>query len=360
KFYYVDYWFRQDHVGGRVHMFVGPNISKEVSIILDRANIPYNVTTKNWFPSSEKKRSRRTKSGEIDLYDFNSYDDIIEHLYKLEDRYKEFIKMKEIGKSYEGRSMYSFTIGYPSDHRKPVIFIENNIHAREWVTLTSLLLFIDDIIKNQQNYYDILKGMDLIIVPSINPDGYEYTRNTDRGWRGNRNVTGNQRCGVDLNRNFPYGWKKNDWRCMTHSGGAPASEPETKVLIKHIEENLEYIKGYVSVHSFGRLLLIPWGYQNDYYLEKHEELCDITTNMYNEILEKTGVSYTIGTTPGILYDVNGISTDYIASKGIEFTFTIELAPSSEEDYIAFYINKDMIPSSAKEFIVGINSFINQL
>jgi hypothetical protein len=59
-------------------------------------------------------------------------------------------------------------------------------------------------------------GVAVFVVPAMNPDGWE------RGTRLNAN-------GVDLNRNFPFGWSARD------GGPAPASEPETRALIDTIE-----------------------------------------------------------------------------------------------------------------------------
>ncbi len=84
----------------------------------------------------------------------------------------------------------------------------------------------------------------LYILPNLNPDGYERFW----GYAGRANANG-----VDLNRNFPYQWKK-DWEredCWNHfhlTGGAyPASEPETVALINFIE--LQHFEALISYHS---------------------------------------------------------------------------------------------------------------
>jgi beta-N-acetylhexosaminidase len=62
------------------------------------------------------------------------------------------------------------------------------------------------------------RGTALLIVDSANPDGHR----TGARWNGN---------GVDLNRNFPFGWRPSGAPFDTyHSGPAPASEPETVAL----------------------------------------------------------------------------------------------------------------------------------
>lgn len=49
--------------------------------------------------------------------------------------------------------------------------IDAGIHAREWLTITTVLYFIDNLVKDDS----LLKMMDFYIIPCLNPDGYEYT-----------------------------------------------------------------------------------------------------------------------------------------------------------------------------------------
>ena len=61
--------------------------------------------------------------------------------------------------------------------------------------------------ENSIQYTDILDKFDVYIMPSMNPDGYEYTRSYNRMWRKTRSNNPGYRCkGVDPNRNWGYNW----------------------------------------------------------------------------------------------------------------------------------------------------------
>ena len=59
-------------------------------------------------------------------------------------------------------------------------------------------------------------GVQLLVLDEVNPDGCA------RGTRGNAH-------GVDLNRNFPWGWRRQSG--VYASGSGPASEPETRAVM---------------------------------------------------------------------------------------------------------------------------------
>ncbi len=66
-------------------------------------------------------------------------------------------------------------------------------------------------------------GVDLWLIPTVNPDGDA------------RNSRTNAR-GVDLNRNFPWSWKKAGKGTRYFSGPRPASEPETRAVRRFIKQ----------------------------------------------------------------------------------------------------------------------------
>jgi hypothetical protein len=67
----------------------------------------------------------------------------------------------------------------------------------------------------------VIHGVDLWLVPVYNPDGFaaHHRRNAH---------------GVDLNRNYPYHWVDLDGNY--ESGAHPASEPETKAMMRFLRD----------------------------------------------------------------------------------------------------------------------------
>jgi murein peptide amidase A len=114
-----------------------------------------------------------------------------------------------IGKSLAGRPIDATVRGSHSANRK--ILIVGCIHGNECAgrRIVSALA-----------HGSVDGGVQLWLVPTINPDGAAADT------RGNGHE-------VDLNRNFPYRWKRVPGP-IYYSGPRPASEPETHVAMRLI------------------------------------------------------------------------------------------------------------------------------
>jgi len=72
---------------------------------------------------------------------------------------------------------------------------------------------------------EALSILHVVIIPVMNPDGYQYSHDEDRSWRKNlRDNDGDGRItdadGVDLNRNFDAWWGLNDGGSDSAPGGS--------------------------------------------------------------------------------------------------------------------------------------------
>ena len=122
------------------------------------------------------------------------------------------LERRVFGTSVQGRPLEAFRMGDP---RGVTVAVVGVIHGNE----EAGLLITDELVNMQ-----IPKGVNLWVIPSMNPDGTVLNR------RGNANR-------VDLNRNFPYGWARigqpGYWQ---YSGPNRASEPETKSIVAFLRE----------------------------------------------------------------------------------------------------------------------------
>ncbi|HJQ49186.1 MAG TPA: M14 family zinc carboxypeptidase [Gaiellaceae bacterium] len=115
-----------------------------------------------------------------------------------------------LGRSVEGRPIVAFEVGDPAAARRELVV--GCIHGDETAGIA--------IARRLEHTSPV--GLDLWIVPTLNPDG------AAAGTRGNAH-------GVDLNRNFPWHWKR--LKGLVYSGPCSLSEPESRIafgLIKRL------------------------------------------------------------------------------------------------------------------------------
>lgn len=119
------------------------------------------------------------------------------------------VEARTIGHSVKGRPIRAWRLGEPGKRR---IVLVSTMHGNEPHTRGILQSLRDG---------RAIRGVDLWVIPTYNPDG--VARGTRRNARG-----------VDLNRNFPYQWADLDG--SYESGRRPGSEPETRAVMRFLEE----------------------------------------------------------------------------------------------------------------------------
>lgn len=121
------------------------------------------------------------------------------------------------GRSVQGRDLAAYRIG----EGRAVIMLVGGIHAGgEAITVRLMEQFVEHF---RDTPDDIAPELSLIIIPSMNPDGY-FLGDTSVG-RFNAN-------NVDLNRNWDCGWEPEAFwgEVEVDPGDEPFSEPETIAL----------------------------------------------------------------------------------------------------------------------------------
>lgn len=116
-----------------------------------------------------------------------------------------------LGRSSEGRPIHGIVLGDGGD----TVLLLGVIHGNEPAGAPLLERFTADLRRRPE----ALEKKRVVIVPIANPDGLA------------RGVRGNAR-GVDLNRNFPAA----NWKHGARHGEHPASEAETRVMLKLLRQ----------------------------------------------------------------------------------------------------------------------------
>lgn len=198
------------------------------------------------------------------------YDEVASKLKLVSLMYPSLTKLMEIGKSVEGRPLYSLKVGTG----KKEVLMDASFHGREHMTTNVLMEMIDTYLKAYVNgtkfeNYDvkkILSEVSIVFVPMVNPDGVTLAQggkvktsmtklkamnnnsNDFKRWKANIN-------GVDLNRQFNVNWhliKTTKPSFKEYKGKAPNTQPEA-LAIKRLIDRGNHL-AYISYHSSGQII----------------------------------------------------------------------------------------------------------
>lgn len=98
------------------------------------------------------------------------------YLDDLARAHPDIVSLETLGNSYEGREMKAIKISSGGNRNKPVIFVDGGIHAREWAASAEALCIISALVEDSRNQ-NLIENVDWYILPLVNPDGFEYSRN---------------------------------------------------------------------------------------------------------------------------------------------------------------------------------------
>lgn len=264
----------------------------------------------------------------------------------------DYAETEVIGQSYEGQDLTVMKLCKGGCGTKPAVWLDGGIHAREWIATAVTTYALNQLISNPQNMYDkLLDNLDWYILPSHNPDGYNFTIEHARLWRKTRSDSGSIfGCrGTDGNRNFGFQWNtggsSNDKCFDTYHGPTAFSEPETAAVRDFVLSLNGSIKYFNNQHSFSQLILLPWGYTSDPPENSFELLK--AAELGNDALKAVhGSEYTVGCTPCLLYVASGSSEDWaLGSAGIPYSYSVELRDTGR---YGFLLPREQILPTAEE------------
>ncbi|XP_075152249.1 zinc carboxypeptidase-like [Haematobia irritans] len=306
----------------------------------------------------------KTRNTGMEWTKFHGLDDVYNFVDNLTMSFPTTITPYTIGYSYEGRPIKAIKISHKPNNK--AIFIESQMHAIEWISSATSTCFFNSLLNSQDKVFkNMLLDYDWIYVPIVNPDGFVYTHTVERLWRKNRRPTGFSNSsgicyGIDMNRNFGYEWGAlSAWNfnepCDHWYGGAkPDSEPEVLALQAFINSFPDdYIKMYIPFHSYGNLILLPYGHTSDIFPPNYDQMMRIAKGFADSARVKYGTDFKYGSTGTINLSgyVSGASKDWAYGvKKIPYTGTIELRDYGE---YGFFLPASQIKEVCAEVTDGI-------
>ncbi len=260
----------------------------------------------------------------------------------------EFLEIRAIGESFEGRTIDSIVVNYLQDDfpDKEKVLLISSIHAREDYSVMLNMQMLDSMLFHltHSGYWgnfdlkNLFSKIELHVILMANPDGlnivnngirssdnYEYLRKIpdlagdDRWWKANGR-------GVDLNRNFP----DSNWDTRSSEGPASegykgksaGSEPETKAIVNYCKDNNFLLT--VSYHTSGNKIFWADSGTHDIFNDFDSEIADRFVNLTG--FEKLDVSQKP--------EVYGSGFEnWFREKYQRLSFCVELSPYPGIEYV---------------------------
>jgi len=199
------------------------------------------------------------------------------------------------------------------DEGEPKVLYTAIHHAREPMALMETIFYMWYLLENYGTNDEVtylVNHLQLYFVPCINPDGYVYNETTNPNgggmWRKNRRNNGGGVYGVDLNRNYSYGWgttgTSNNASNDTYCGPSAFSEPETQAM-RWLVQNNHFITAF-NAHTYAEEILFPIGTTTAEFAPHHNWFQDEGNRQvqYNGYTAKKSSA---------LYPASGDSDDYM-------------------------------------------------
>ncbi|TXB68384.1 M14 family zinc carboxypeptidase [Phaeodactylibacter luteus] len=341
--------------------FVNDFSEAEVQLI-DEAGLPYRIAIPDvaqWYASQPEALETRNgcspEDGSLFPYEtpenyvpgsmggYFTYAEMLSELGRMAELFPHLISPVapiDTFLSHEGRPIYWLRLSDNPNMEEPgepkVLYTALH-HAREPNSLSQMIFQLWYMLEHYETDPEIrylIDHTDLYFIPCINPDGYLFNEQTNPNggglWRKNRRIIDGFPSGVDLNRNYGFEWgfdnngSSPSPNSQVYRGPAPFSEPETQAVKAFCERH--DFKIILNYHSFGNLLIHPWGYNDTPTLE--DELfkgMGSIMNRQNSFLLGTGTE-TVG------YVVNGGSDDWMygdtENREKAYSYTPEVGPES--------------------------------
>lgn len=187
------------------------------------------------------------------------------------ERYPEISALVEIGRTHQGRPLWALEISDNpgADEDEPAVLFDGEHHGEELLSTEYVLDLVAELLEGYGRDGRVTRWvdeLDIWCVPQVNPDGAAMFMDVST-WAGRKNGHDGDGDGhldpfegVDLNRNYPFGWgRRGSGSAFTstyYRGPEPGSEPETQALVALANEH--HFAAAISFHTLGRAIFVPY------------------------------------------------------------------------------------------------------
>ena len=185
--------------------------------------------------------------------------------------YPEISELIELGRSHGGRPVWALKISAKprTDEDEPAVLFTGLHHSAELLSTEFTLDVVAGLLEGYGRSPRVTRWLDrleIYCVPMVNPDGADYFldgsmwANRKNGYDADADGWLDPFEGVDLNRNYPFGWGREGSRPGSSSpyyrGPAAGSEPEIQAIMALADA--QHFAASISFHTLGRAIFVPY------------------------------------------------------------------------------------------------------
>lgn len=367
----IDVWRGVSQPGENVDVHIAERDVERIKEQLNKMGISHSVMIDNLQSIVEEEnkliyQQQNAYWGAFNYEKYNPYSAIKFELGNIARRFRNRCKLFTLGKTYQGQRMTGIRITNGDLHvKKPIIWIDGGIHAREWISVAFVMHFIRELLMSNSLLADrALRKYEFHILPVFNIDGYKYTFSGVRGarfWRKTRSSYGICK-GADPNRNWSYKWGvvgtsatacNDDYR-----GPNPFSEIEVVNVKNYLEERKDRLKAFWNIHAYSQMILTPWSHTKT-LPQDYEEIFRVAKIFVDQMKQsKDKTVYKAGPPSHLIYPVGGSAIDWTYSQlGVRYSYALELRDTGK---YGFLLPADQIKPTGVETTHALLSAINAL